>query len=227
MRAVGACSSWVVVGNGGAVRVSPARTVDGRPEDGSPGHPRRPVSAGRQSGGSATGNPTPATAGCPRRGSAHEGTAPEGSSRPAGAGSGRQGRLAHDASTGAVVGPPRRARRGRSRRGRPRRPRLRRRVTVSTTYRRGQRPRRLAPCTVPGRSARCRRGRRKPRGSRPDDAGAAPRVEDGPCGSCGVVLTRRSRRPGGGSRTRRRDRRVGGHVTRDVPGAEIAGWGVT
>jgi hypothetical protein len=111
VRAVGAGSSWVVVGNGGAVRVRPARTVGGRPERGPPGHPRRPVSAGKQSGGSATENPTPATAGCPRRGSAREGDHTREGQPAGGAGSGRRGRPTHDASPEAVVGPPRRARR--------------------------------------------------------------------------------------------------------------------
>src|SRR3712207_7738056 len=73
------CGRWVLVRPGSSsvmaglsAFVLPGR-VDGRPEDGSPGHPRRPVSAGKQSGGSATENPTPAGTGCPRRGSAREG----------------------------------------------------------------------------------------------------------------------------------------------------------
>ena len=87
MRAVGADSSWVVGGNGGAVRVRPARRVDGRPEGrvppGTPGDPSRRAS----SQGAAQQRILPLLERAVHVGGPHaRGTTPGRGSRPAGPG---------------------------------------------------------------------------------------------------------------------------------------------
>jgi hypothetical protein len=226
VRAVGAGSSWVVVGNGGAVRVRPARTVDGRPEDGPPGHPRRPVSAGKQSGGSATENPTPAAAGCPRRGSAREGDHTREGQPAGGAGSGRRGRLAHDASPEALVGPPRR-------------PTSSGRAVRLRRAGRGDLLPGPAPSVPGGEEVLPPAGREHRQlaerpGPRPRPAASAGTTARTPVLSGQPARTTQGP-PSGGGRPLRVVRggaspggcRVVGHLTRDVPGVENAGRWVT
>ena len=228
MRAVGAGSSWVVVGNGGAVRVRPARTVDGRPGNGPPGTPGDP-SRRASSQGAAQQRILPLleravhVGGPHARGTTHPGRG----SRPAG-----PGRAVGD-------GPPMMPVRRRSWGHHAVRVGLHdgRSGPISWwwaawdrwTPRSGRRPGgTAAPCAArtawpgvlpgpPGRGTHGRRRGRPPGGGRPlrvVRGGALPRerrVAGSPDGDV----------PGD------RDRRGGGHVTRDVPGVEAAGYGVT
>ena len=211
MRAVGACSSWVVVGNGGAVRVRPARTVGGRPERGPPGTPGDP-SRRASSQGAAQQRTLPLQRRAVHVGGPHAmGTTPGRGSRPAG-----PGRAVED-------GPPMMPVRRRSwghhavRVGSSRRPQRADQLVVSS----------LGPLDsqVPATS-----GQHDRTACVPDHG---DRVLPGPPGR-GTRGRRRGRPPGGGRPLRvvrggapPGERRVAGHLTVTYPAIETAGEGVT